>query len=156
VARDPSHWLWRLSAPEWLAAADTEIAQAQSRLSSRRAAVTHARRAAGMALNAVLVAQAERGWSDQRCESAWGRSYIDHVRALGRAKDEAAREPFDARMSEACAALLDIGVMPAGSGGLVSLSRERDEPQREALELAASIRRACAELCAETPSSPGC
>ena len=150
--RRPDHWLWRLSPAEWLAAAESEIEQGQRRLDSRRAAVTHARRAAGMALNGVLVAMADRGWSDARCESAWGRSYIDHLRALSRAEDDAAREPFDARMGETCKALLGVQVMPGGGGGgLVSLSRGRDEAQREALQLASSICRACREQLQSEP-----
>ena len=53
---DPAHWLHRLTAEEWLAAAATEIAHAEAALARRafRPGVTHARRAAGMAWNAVL------------------------------------------------------------------------------------------------------
>lgn len=72
---DPSHWLHRLDAGEWLAAADTELEQCEAALARRavRPAVTHARRAAGMALNGLLVsAPHER----------WGRSYMEHVIAL--------------------------------------------------------------------------
>ena len=56
-SRDPGHWLHRFDAAEWLAAAETELAHAQEKLSHRsvRPGVTHARRAAGMAWNAVLV-----------------------------------------------------------------------------------------------------
>jgi len=72
---DPSHWLHRLTAPEWLAAAEAELAHAAQALDRRaiRPAITHARRAAGMAWNAVLVAA-----PDDR----FGRSYMDHVGAL--------------------------------------------------------------------------
>ncbi len=53
---DPAHWLHRLTAEEWLAAAETEIGHAEAALARRaaRPGVTHARRAAGMAWNAVL------------------------------------------------------------------------------------------------------
>jgi HEPN domain-containing protein len=72
---DPAHWLHRLTAEEWLAAAATEIAHAEAALARRatRPGVTHARRAAGMAWNAVLTAQ-----PDDR----FGRSYMEHVVAL--------------------------------------------------------------------------
>ena len=72
---DPYHWLRRLTAPEWLAAADTELAHCQAALSRRavRPGVTHARRAAGMAVNAVLVV---------REDPRFGRSYMEHVIAL--------------------------------------------------------------------------
>jgi HEPN domain-containing protein len=72
---DPAHWLHRLTAEEWLAAAATEIAHAEAALARRavRPGITHARRAAGMAWNAVLVDQ-----PDDRA----GRSYMEHVVAL--------------------------------------------------------------------------
>jgi hypothetical protein len=72
---DPSHWLHRLTAAEWLAAADNELVHAEEALRRRapRPGITHARRAAGMAWNAVLV-----GAPDER----FGRSYMDHVNAL--------------------------------------------------------------------------
>ena len=85
--RDSEHWLWRFDAPSWLAAAHTELEQGRARVDSRRTAVTHARRAAGMALNGVLVEMVTRGWSVERCETAWGRSYIDHLRILARSPD---------------------------------------------------------------------
>ena len=74
---DPAHWLHRLTADEWLAAAATELAHAEAALARRavRPGVTHARRAAGMAWNAVLVATP----TNDR-----GRSYMEHVVALGR------------------------------------------------------------------------
>jgi hypothetical protein len=83
---DPSHWLYRLDAAEWLSAADTELVHAADALERRavRPGVTHARRAAGMAWNAVLVLA-----PDQR----FGRSYMEHVVAL--ASDQVA--PDDVR-----------------------------------------------------------
>ena len=84
---DPSHWLHRLTAAEWLAAADNELVHAEEALRRRapRPGITHARRAAGMAWNAVLV-----GAPDER----FGRSYMDHVNAL--ADDAAAPDPVRA------------------------------------------------------------
>src|SRR5579863_25302 len=72
---DPAHWLHRLTAEEWLAAAATEISHAETALARRaaRPGVTHARRAAGMAWNAVLTV-----YPDERA----GRSYMEHVVAL--------------------------------------------------------------------------
>jgi len=72
---DPAHWLHRLTAEEWLAAAATEIEHAEAALARRsfRPGVTHARRAAGMAWNAVLTRH-----PDERA----GRSYMEHVVAL--------------------------------------------------------------------------
>jgi hypothetical protein len=80
---DPSHWLHRLDPTEWLAAAENELAHAAEALARRaaRPGVTHARRAAGMAWNAVLVLAA-----DER----FGRSYMEHVVAL--AADQVAPE----------------------------------------------------------------
>jgi hypothetical protein len=72
---DPAHWLHRLTAEEWLAAAATELGHAEAALAQRsvRPGVAHARRAAGMAWNAVLVVH-----PDERA----GRSYMEHVVAL--------------------------------------------------------------------------
>ena len=72
---DPTHWLHRLTADEWLAAAATELSHAETAVARRatRAALAHARRAAGMAWNGVLV-----GHPDERA----GRSYMEHVVAL--------------------------------------------------------------------------
>jgi hypothetical protein len=88
--RDPGHWLYRLDAAEWLAAAETELGHAEEKLTRRavRPGVTHARRAAGMAWNAVLVTA-----SDER----YGRSYMDHVVALADAPDGDASIPDEVR-----------------------------------------------------------
>lgn len=74
-ARDPEHWLFRLTKEEWLSAAEHELSLGLAQLQRRavRAGVTHARRAAGMAWNAVLTL-------DER--PAYGRSYMEHVHAL--------------------------------------------------------------------------
>lgn len=74
---DPGHWLYRLSADEWLAAADTELQHCALALGRRafRPGVTHARRAAGMAWNAVMVAA---------FDDRYGRTYMEHVVALAK------------------------------------------------------------------------
>ena len=84
--KDVTHWLYRLSVEEWLAAAETELRHCADTLRRRafRPGVTHARRAAGMAWNAVLV---------QTLDERYGRSYMEHVTAL--AKDE--RAPDESR-----------------------------------------------------------
>ena len=73
--RDPSHWLHRLDAEEWLRAAANELARAEEALlhKQQRPGLAGARRAAGMAWNAVLV-----GAEDE----SYGRSYMDHLHAL--------------------------------------------------------------------------
>jgi len=87
---DPGHWLHRLDAAEWLAAAATELSHAEEKLSARavRPGLTHARRAAGMAWNAVLVIA-----PDER----YGRSYMEHVVALAHAPDDDASIPAGVR-----------------------------------------------------------
>ena len=109
---DPSHWLHRLTAEEWLAAAATEVAHAEAALGRRafRPGVTHARRAAGMAWNAVLTAH-----PDERA----GRSYMEHVVAL--AGDISAPDEVRA----AARRLLDT---PAAAPELVTLGKPDRAP----------------------------
>jgi hypothetical protein len=75
---DPTHWLHRLNADEWLAAADAELAQAKAAFVRRaaRPGVTHARRAAGMAWNALMTR------SPLAFNERFGRSYMEHILAL--------------------------------------------------------------------------
>ena len=67
-------WLTRLSAEEWIRQALSELQRAEARIAAhdRSAAVLGLRRAAGMALNGALSVR----WR------AWGRTYIDHLRAI--------------------------------------------------------------------------
>ena len=110
--KDPSHWLLRLSPAEWLAAAATEMESARAALARRshRPAVTHLRRAAGMACNALLC-QAER--------PHWGRSYMEHVTALGADPDV----PADVQ-----AAARRLRETPAAAPALISLGRPGQLP----------------------------
>lgn len=80
---DPNHWLHRLTAAEWLSAADAELAQARAALTRRavRPGVTYARRAAGMAWNALMTG-APRTFNDR-----YGRSYMEHIQALAEETD---------------------------------------------------------------------
>jgi HEPN domain-containing protein len=86
-AKDPDHWLYRLSAEEWLRAADKELRAAREALHRKlqRQGVAGARRAAGMAWNAVLVLA---------LDESYGRSYMDHLKALSddRAVPDAVRQ----------------------------------------------------------------
>jgi HEPN domain-containing protein len=73
--RDPEDWLRRLSPDEWIRAALAELTRTEQAWDRRdaRAGAAGVKRAAGMALNAALIAEPNE---------AWGRSYIEHVRAL--------------------------------------------------------------------------
>jgi hypothetical protein len=141
--QDSTHWLWRLDALGWLAAAQVELDHARAQLGSRRTAVTHARRSAGMALNGVLVAMSTRGWPREHAEQVWGRSYIDHLRTVA---DAGAREPLDAQLGQRCRALLEIP--PMQPTGLVKLQRSRDEAAGRALDLATEIVAGCEKIVA--------
>jgi len=131
------HWLWRLDARAWLRAAEIELEAGAANLRSRRTAITHARRGAGMALNAVLVALAVLPDEELR----WGRSYIDHLRAIAEA-DEARRGPLSAPASRSAARLLTITVVPTAA--LVQIGRGPDSAVQEALELARALHDECA------------
>jgi HEPN domain-containing protein len=76
---DDASWLMRLTAHEWLRAAEGELTRAEQALAGKqqRAGVTQARRAAGMAWNAVLL-----GITDEGERERFGRSYMDHLRVL--------------------------------------------------------------------------
>jgi HEPN domain-containing protein len=131
---DPGHWLHRLDAAEWLAAAATELAHAEEKLSHRavRPGVTHARRAAGMAWNAVLVTA-----PDER----YGRSYMDHVVALAQTPDGDPSIP--AAVRDAARLLREI---PAAPPQLITIGK----PDLSALEAA----RAILEFAREVVSRP--
>jgi hypothetical protein len=120
---DPGHWLHRLDAGEWLAAAATELAYCEDKLSHRavRAGVTHARRAAGMAWNAVLVKA-----PDER----YGRSYMEHVVALAQTADGDPSIP--AAVRDAARLLREA---PATPPPLITIGK----PDMSALEAAAAI-----------------
>ncbi len=72
---DENHWLTRLDAAQWLAAARNELSQGEDALASGQAnkGMVLARRAAGMALNAVLL---------KRPAPSWKRSYMEHLDAV--------------------------------------------------------------------------
>jgi len=124
---DPSHWLHRLTPAEWLAAADTELEHAAEALARRavRPGVTHARRAAGMAWNAVLAAAPDAPTGDALV-ARFGRSYMEHVAALAAATDA------PAEVRSAAALLRDT---PPAPPALITLGK----PDVRALEAARAI-----------------
>jgi hypothetical protein len=105
--RDPTHWLHRFDAEEWLRAADNELRHAEEALMKKqqRPGVAQARRAAGMAWNAVLVVQANE---------AYGRSYMDHLHAL--AGDPHVPAPVRQAAAALLHAPLSTNVIPLGHG----------------------------------------
>jgi hypothetical protein len=137
---DAEHWLFRLDAGAWLRAARHELDGCAANIASRRAAVTHARRAAGMAINAVLV-----GLPDG--ETRWGRSYLEHLQALARV-DAAGLAPLDAEVQAAAGRLLATAPV-APPTGLVALGRGPHAAADEALAAAIVVVEACAAAVAE-------
>lgn len=149
MTADGDHWLWRHDADSWLRAAMTELEAGADHVAVRRTAITHARRAAGMALNAVLVAWARaQGTADAAAaaEERWGRSYIDHLRILGEAGPEVC-VPLDTRAGEAARALLAIPVVPKET--LVQLHKSPHEPSQQALDHARALVHACTAAIAD-------
>jgi HEPN domain-containing protein len=104
--RDETHWLFKLSPDEWIRAglADLRRAEEAYQSNSPRAGLAGAKRAAGMALNGALIVEPEE---------AWGRSYVDHLMALGRDAG------VPARVREACRVLTESA--PPAASKLVTL-----------------------------------
>ena len=107
--RQPDHWLRKLTPDEWIRAAMTELRRAEAAYSGGdgRGGSAGVKRAAGMALNAALIVEPDE---------KWGRSYVDHVKALA----EDARVPQAVR--DACRVVLEA---KGPSGGVVSLRTPR-------------------------------
>lgn len=139
----PDHWLWRLDADAWLRAAATELAAAADNLAARRTAVTHARRAAGMALNAVLTL------APGADELRWGRSYIDHLRAL--ADPQRPIDPLPAEVRPLAAGLLAIPVVGTATT-LLQLGRTAHSAAQQALDLAHALVAHCTRATARPPA----
>lgn len=110
--RDPEHWLFRFSPREWIGAALKELERAEAGFARRdaRAAYAGLKRAAGMALNAALIAKPR---------DDWGRTYVEHVAGL-------ARDPSAPHVVVEAAERL-VQLAPS-SGDVVSL-RTRSEEQ---------------------------
>lgn len=115
AVKDPNHWLYRLDAAEWLQAARHELAACSGalQLHEQKKAVAHARRAAGMAMNAMLT---------ERFREEWGRSYMQHLQAI--AGDAATPEAVRLASSELLAAPLDAPRL-IRLGGVVDLGVAR-------------------------------
>jgi hypothetical protein len=93
--RDPTDWLRRYAPREWVQVALAELRRAVTAFETNDigAGLAGCKRAAGMALNGALLVEPNE---------AWGRSFVDHVRAL--ASDESV--PIAVR--DACKVLLDV------------------------------------------------
>jgi HEPN domain-containing protein len=115
--RDPEHWLFKYSPKEWIRAAMGELKRAEDAYKARnaRAGLAGARRAAGMALNAALIAEPNE---------RWGRTYVDHLAAL----KEDANVPEAVRLG--CRLLMET--QPPGHEIVVLRSKENDERVLEA------------------------
>ena len=107
--RDPEHWLRRFSPDEWIRAALGELRRAEAawERGDARSGAAGVKRAAGMALNAALIVE-----PDER----WGRTYVEHVEALGR------DEHVPQAVREACRVVLETR---PPSGDVVSLRTPR-------------------------------
>jgi hypothetical protein len=101
--RDPAHWLHRFTAEEWLRAGMRELGTARSLYARHdaRPGLASARRAAGMGWNAVLALDEAQ---DAPGERGFGRTYVEHLRAL--ANGTSHPEPIPAAVRDAAKALL--------------------------------------------------
>lgn len=141
--RDPDHWLWRLDAAAWIAAGQHELDLARTHASARRRGLTHARRGAGMALNGVLVAMADRGWSDETCTTVWGRSYVDHLRILaGHAGAGPEQNPLGEVAATLAKSVTEVPVVPPA--GLVQLSAKAGGEVQTVIDDAQTLLDHCA------------
>jgi hypothetical protein len=141
-------WLLRLDAEAWLAAAEGELARSQRTVAMRRTAVTHARRAAGMAINAVLRRAHELGAPDAHVRL--GRSYMEHVARLA---DGAAAAPWGPAAVAAAAVL--VRTSPSAPE-LVHLGGAPHAEARAAAAAAAVLVQAARDgLAASAPHPPG-
>ncbi len=113
--RDEKHWLFKLSPDEWIRAGQSDLKHAEQAYAANnpRAGLAGAKRAAGMALNGALIVEPD---------DLWGRSYVDHLMALGRD----AKVPE--RVREACRELTASSGAPApGAPKLVTLRTTSQE-----------------------------
>lgn len=106
-------WLVRLSKQEWLNVATKELRECHDALKRKhqRHGVAAARRSAGMALNAVLLAHPNQ---------SWGRSYVDHLAAI--ATDPLVPEVVRVSAQELLDAPLDAPALIQLGAGDVSLA----------------------------------
>jgi HEPN domain-containing protein len=104
---DPDHWLYRFTVEEWLRAATLELTRAEEALRQKhqRQGVAGARRAAGMAWNAVLATQ---------LDEKYGRSYMEHLKAL--ASDSSVPEAVNRAAASLLGAPLGSDIVQLGPG----------------------------------------
>jgi hypothetical protein len=134
---DAEHWLWRLDATAWAAAAEVEWQSAKDNVAKRRTAIAHCRRAGGMALNAVLVASR----SDERdVEHMWGRSYVEHLQRVA-AGDTGPLGP------DAAAAAAAILATPMTAPALVGLGARAHADVTRLVEHTRTLLDLCAAAC---------
>lgn len=126
--RDPTHWLHRFTAEEWIRAGIHELHVARDSLvrHASRPALASARRAAGMGWNAVLALEPEP-------DEKFGRSYTDHLIALasGKALDTADPTPIPDEVRAAARKLLEE---PVASDVVQILTPRRDGALLDAVE----------------------
>lgn len=110
---DPEHWLYRFTPREWLRASMAELTQAKAAYARKngRAGLAGCRRAAGVAINALLA-------SEEEIDARYGRTYMDHLTAL-RTETRAVEE-----VHEAASLLLET---PLPGGEIVALRTTRGE-----------------------------
>ena len=149
--RDEAHWLLRLSVAEWIDAARRELTLASDPEAHRRRVITHLRRGAGMGLNACLAATHAEGAAalDDACR-VWGRSYMDHLRAV--ASDAPLLElPATARPYAGALVALQF---QATTGALVSIRTTGSDSLNDARDAARALVDACAQRCQRATSTP--
>ena len=115
--KDPSHWLYRFTSDEWLRASAHELIHARRAFlqKAQREGVAHSRRAAGMAVNALL-------W--HRPDESYGRSFMEHLATL--TKDAKVPEPI----RQAADALVGMSM----KAELVTLGKKGDPTRVEPAE----------------------
>jgi len=123
-------WLRRLTPRQWLDAGLHELDEARGQLARRaaRPALASARRAAGMAWNAVLALEAEP-------PAVFGRTYVEHLVALaqGAVMDAADPHPIPSAVRDAARVLLEDAA--AGPTDVVQiLTPRRDRRVADAAE----------------------
>ncbi len=110
---DAKHWLNRFTPQQWLTIGAQELAKAEEALRDRNlgAGVVGLKRAAGMALNGALRVLPDR---------PWGRTYVEHLQAIGKAGDV----PEEVRVAAQALAAAN-----PPTGGLAVLQRPSESKQ---------------------------
>lgn len=130
--RDPTHWLHRLTADEWMRAAMRELSTARTSMArhSGRTTLASLRRAAGMAWNAVLAL-------DDEPDAHFGRSYADHLRAIAESPSTSDGVALPQPVRDAARLLMEDPVAQR-SDVVPILTRTRDAKLLDAAETVAA------------------